>query len=159
MCEKKEITILVPDGYEIDEVKSTFQKIIFKKKENDGLPMTWEDLKIVEGYSINGNAGIYAAINCPATNNHKNIFPSLEETNAMLAMSQLCQLRDAWNKGWKPDWNNDEETKFVIYNSCNEVHINFNINLATPMSFKTAELRDKFLVTFAELLETAKPFL
>ena len=38
----KELNIQVPEGYEVDKEKSTFEKIIFKKIENK-LPKTWEE--------------------------------------------------------------------------------------------------------------------
>lgn len=158
MSDQKEITIVVPDGYEIDKVKSTFEKIVFKKKGVE-LPMSWEDLDMVHGYSISGNSGIYEAINCPTSPHNKNVFPSYGEANAMLAMSQLCQLRDAWNGDWKPDWFDSFQYKYVIYNFSNKLNTTINYQMVAPMYFKTAELRDNFLVKFAELLEIAKPFL
>ena len=38
---EKELKIEVPQGYEIDRQKSTFEKIIFKKIAEN--PKTWED--------------------------------------------------------------------------------------------------------------------
>ena len=39
--ETKELKIQIPDGYEIDKEKSTFEKIVFKKK--DTKPRSWEE--------------------------------------------------------------------------------------------------------------------
>lgn len=39
--ETKELKIIIPEGYEIDKDKSSFEKIIFKKKE----PTRWRDCK------------------------------------------------------------------------------------------------------------------
>ena len=47
----RELKIEVPDGYEIDKEKSTFEKIIFKKVEKE-LPKSWEELKIISGYYL-----------------------------------------------------------------------------------------------------------
>ena len=56
----KELKIQVPEGYEIDKENSTFEKIVFKKVENE-LPKSWEELgeiKVVENY----RAGKYRQI-------------------------------------------------------------------------------------------------
>lgn len=157
MSDQKEITIVVPDGYEIDKVKSTFEKIVFKKKVVE-LPMSWEELKVINGCLINSNSGLYETLNQQTLEENKNIFPSYGEANAMLAMAQLCQLRDAWNDGWKPELD-DGVYKYGIEVWSNQLtHIRF-YSKNNPMSFKTSELRDKFMETFAELLEIAKPFL
>ena len=42
--EAKEMKIQVPEGYEIDREKSTFDSIVFKKVEEKALPKSWEDL-------------------------------------------------------------------------------------------------------------------
>ena len=49
--ETKEMKIQVPEGYEIDKENSTFEKIVFKKVENE-LPKSWEDLMTVKGYCV-----------------------------------------------------------------------------------------------------------
>lgn len=38
----KELKIEVPEGYEIDKEKSTFEKIVFKKIKVE-LPKTWDE--------------------------------------------------------------------------------------------------------------------
>lgn len=66
--ERKELKINVPEGYEIDTEKSTFQKIIFKKK--DGKDLLLKDLCARLPYGVkatttsNGWNGTYAIIGC-----------------------------------------------------------------------------------------------
>ena len=91
--------------------------------------------------------------------NDKNIFPTIEEAEACLALAQLCQLRDRYNDGWKPDWDSMSETKYVLEISRNIVVKNFYGNRHKILAFKTEELRDKFLENFRDLIETAKPLL
>jgi len=155
MSEEKEMTIVVPDGYEIDEVKSTFQKIVFKKIE---FPMSWKELGSISGYYVKDGIVDNCQDGDPREING-DVFPSYQEADAMLAMAKLCQLRDVWNEGWKPDWLNSFQYKYVIYNFSNKLNTAINYQMVTPMYFKTSELRDNFLVKFAELLEIAKPFL
>ena len=56
--ETKELKIEVPEGFEIDREKSTFEKIVFKKVERD-LPKRWEDLKTIKGYYVHIGSKIY----------------------------------------------------------------------------------------------------
>lgn len=45
--EEKKLKINIPEGYEIDREKSTFEEIVFKKIEDPlaKLPKTWEEYK------------------------------------------------------------------------------------------------------------------
>ena len=156
--ETKEMKIQVPEGYEIDRENSTFEKIVFKKV--DDLPKSWEELEFIDGFFVSSLSDI-AKIGNNTTNdkNNKNVFPTKEEAEACLALAQLCQLRDRYNDGWKPDWNITSETKYVIEVSKNTMVKNFYGNRHKILSFKTEELRDKFLENFRDLIETAKPLL
>ena len=156
--ETKEFKIQVPEGYEIDKEKSTFEKIVFKKV--DDLPKSWEEFGEVEGWFVNNRCEIDYYDEGDSTNDmDKNLFPTEEEAEACIALSQLCQLRDRYNDGWKPDWNITSETKYVIEVSKNTMVKNFYGNRHKILSFKTEELRDKFLENFRDLIETAKPLL
>ena len=56
--EAREMKIQVPEGYEIDREKSTFESIVFKKVEAKDLPKRWEDLKFIKGFFVNGESEI-----------------------------------------------------------------------------------------------------
>ena len=154
---EKTIKITPPEGYEVDKEKSTFNEIIFKKLE-PSLPMRWEELGVVKGYYISASSDINYIFNRNAIDNNRNIFPTEEEAKAMRAMAQLCQLRDAWNDGWKANWG-DDTPKYCIISYKNILLKDFYYYTSAPMAFKTRELRDKFMETFKDLLEEAKPFL
>ena len=151
------IKIIPPEGYEFDKEKSTLEEIVFKKIENN-LPMSWEELGIIKGYYISSNSNIDDASMTNAVDVNRNLFPSKKEAEAMLAMAQLCQLRNAWNNGWEANWE-DDTVKYCIVSFKNIMYKDSYYHLHRPMFFKTRELRDKFIVTFKDLLETAKPFL
>ena len=155
---EKTIKITPPEGYEVDKEKSTFSEIVFKKLELN-LPMSWEELKEVKGYFIHQNSDInlHPVIDGAVAYN-RNVFPTKEEAKAMLAIAQLCQLRDRWNGGWRANWEDDTE-KYCIISYKNILCTDFYYYTSTPMAFKTRELRDKFMETFKDLLEEAKPFL
>ena len=153
--ETKELKIEVPEGYEIDREKSTFEKIVFKKKE---LPKSWEELHMIKGWFVENGSGIHEFENCFTTSKNRNLFPTKEEAEACLALAQLCQLRDRYNGGWKPDWNNVNE-KYIIYFHADKIISGDTYRAQSVLYFKTEELRNKFLENFRGLIETAKPLL
>lgn len=154
----KELKIEVPQGYEIDKEKSTFEKIVFKKVEKE-LPKSWEELDIVKGFYVDSLSEIASTgEDICAEEYNRNTFPTKEEAKACLALAQLCQLRDIYNAGWKPDWEDGTEKCTVIYSN-NELKGSFSIYTQRILSFKTQELRDKFLENFIDLINTAKPLL
>lgn len=160
--EAKEMKIQVPEGYEIDKENSTFEKIIFKKVENE-LPKNWCDLKFIKGFFVNGESEI-KEINetrdkILAIEGNRNVFPNREEAEACLALSQLCQLRDRYNDGWKPDWKNEKELKYVIEIFWDNIVKREYDCRYKVLAFKTEELRDEFLKNFRELIWIAKPLL
>ena len=154
----RELKIQVPEGYEIDRENSTFEKIVFKKVENE-LPKSWEELKIISGYYLDSWGDICECeVKLDTISDNRNIFPTKEEAEACLALTQLCQLRDRYNDGWKPDWTDNIE-KYVIYFHAGEIISGDTYRAQSVLHFKTEELRDKFLENFRGLIETAKPLL
>ena len=156
--ENKELKIQVPEGYEIDTENSTFEKIVFKKVEKE-LPKSWEDLKEIEGFYVDNYSEVTVFEYYFNAEENKNVFPTKEEAEACIALSQLCQLRDRYNDGWKPDWNNGKEYKYSIVINHGRPFVETYFNVQKVLSFKTEELRDKFLENFRDLIEIAKPLL
>ena len=155
--ENKELKIEIPQGYEIDKGKSTFEKIVFKKVENE-LPKRWEDLGVIRGYYVNAHSELRDFECCTGKDSNKNTFPTKEEAEACIALAQLCQLRDRYNDGWKPDWE-DVNEKYIIYFHADKIISGDTYRAQSVLHFKTQELRDKFLKNFRDLIETAKPLL
>lgn len=155
--ETKEMKIQVPEGYEIDRENSTFENIVFKKIE-DELPKSWEDLYEVGGWFVDFHSKVVTSGSMRTADSVKNRFPTKEEAEACLALAQLCQLRDRYNDGWKPDWKKDNDKYTIIYSS-DKIDTSFSVYSQRILSFKTVELRDKFLENFRGLIETAKPLL
>lgn len=155
--EAKEFKIQVPEGYEIDKENSTFEKIIFKRI--DDLPKSWKEFGEVKGWFVNNRCEIDYYSEGDSTNDmDKNLFPTKKEAEACLALAQLCQLRNVYNDGWKPDWKKDNDKYTIIYSS-DKIDTSFSVYSQRILSFKTVELRDKFLENFRDLIETAKPLL
>ena len=156
--ETKEFKIQMPEGYEIDKENSTFEKIVFKKIEKE-LPKSWEDLMGVSGYYVDGNSKIYKGIDFTIVADNRNIFPTKEEAEACLALAQLCQLRDRYNYGWKPDWKDAYERKYCIEIYKERIQKENSSITRKVLFFKTEELRDEFLENFRDLIEIAIPLL
>ena len=150
--------IQAPEGYEIDREKSTFEKIVFKKIERE-LPKSWEELKVVEGFYIDEDSHIHDCPMVDVLRKNKNVFPTEEEAEACLALAQLCQLRDRYNDGWKPDWEDYEQFKWCIVFFKDNIRVAEYLFIKKMLAFKTEELRDKFLENFRDLIEIAKPLL
>lgn len=86
------------------------------------------------------------------------IITSKEYAEAFLALMQLVRFRDIWNEDWIADWaENCKKYSIVFYE--NRIIPSTIIGTSTLLVFKTAVLRDKFSVTFKDLIETAKPLL
>lgn len=152
----KELKIEVPQGYEIDRENSTFENIVFKRK---GLPKSWENLIKIDGYYVSSQSDIkYCYENC-ADSINRNVFPTKEEAEACLALAQLCQLRDRYNNGWRPDWDDGGEQKYAIKIENNKTVKYILTSTSSVLSFKSVNLRDEFLENFRDLIETAKPLL
>jgi hypothetical protein len=151
---EKTINISVPEGYEIDKDKSTFEKIVFKPT-NKKLPKTWEEMNLMYGFFVDAQARVHTALygDC-----FSNTWPTKEEAVASIALAQLCQLRDRYNDGWKPDWGS-KETKHILYYRRNELIKSIHFETQVILAFKTIGLRDEFLSNFRDLIEKAKPLL
>lgn len=160
--EEKKLKINIPEGYEIDKEKSTFEEIVFKKVEDPlaKLPKTWKEYckrtkgyTSYYGYSINENTyetkfdGFY------------NEFFTKERVKQYVALGKLLQLRDYWVSNWKDDSNN-----FVaaIYHFEGEI-VNTNVSkkrsLNYSLTFPTREIARKFIECFKDLINEAYPLI
>nr|DAO92526.1 MAG TPA: hypothetical protein [Caudoviricetes sp.] len=155
--ETKELKIEAPEGYEIDRENSTFKKIVFKKIENE-LPKSWEDLYEVGGWFVDFHSDVVTSGSMRTADSVKNRFPTKEEAEACVALAQLCQLRDRYNDGWKPDWT-DFTMKPSIYFHKDIATTGENRSERTILYFRSEKIRDEFLENFGDLIKTAKPLL
>lgn len=92
----------------------------------------------------------------------KNFVSSESRAKAILALTQLVELRDAWNKvdGFVPIWKfNNNQYKYRIYICDEQILVDWCTSKNANLFFGSAETRDKFLETFRPLIEEAKEFL
>ena len=153
--ENKELNIIAPEGYEIDKENSTFEKIVFKKINE--LPKTWEDLKYISGAYISALSYINTINSIETIPSAKNIFPTKELAEAVLALAQLLQLRDRYNGDNEGFIFNKNNYCISVYNY--NIDKSWNAQIQRVLAFRTKELGDEFYNNFKDLIEIAKPLL
>ena len=159
MKEEKTIEIVAPEGYEVDKEKSSFEKIVFRALPDKGLPRSWEELGLIHGSVVTTDSGVgNLGAQVPSNRYNRRVWPTGKEAEASIALAQLCQLRDRYNGGWKPDWL-DDGRKYVIYFAGEKMYTARMTGIQFVLAFKTEELRDKFMENFSDLIEKAKPLL
>jgi len=119
----------------------------------------WADFGIVKGFYVDYDSGIESYDEVNSKESNKNVFPTEEEAEACLTLSQLCQWRDKYNEGWKPDWTKDSEYKWFIEFYDEKIITMNSLKARSVLAFKTTEIRDKFLEDFSELIKIAMPLL
>ena len=89
------------------------------------------------------------------------VAPNKELADATKALLKLLFLRDYYNEGWQPNWD-DSSLKYIVYikvdNGCNFI-IDYRAKYPRVLHFKSKEIAEKFLEEQRELLEIAKPLL
>lgn len=160
---EKEKKITAPEGCEIEKVEliDGVAVVTFKKKERR-LPKTWDEfcknylIKAGEAY-IRDDCGVdnvNRGKRCNITD--RNILPDRATAEAVLALCQLIQLRNAYNGALVPDWE-DENIKYTIDFYEDEIFSGEDSSTPSILAFKSRELRDEFLRNFRPLIEKLKP--
>ena len=126
----------------------------FSEKEliGDRLPKTWD-----EYCAKQGEVGdkIKASLDIAYMTINKHIFSDYKQAQAHIALMKLHLLRDEYRQGWKPDWRNVDESKFVIEMVANELSINNYGITRYSLSFQDEKRADKFLTNFLDLIKEA----
>ena len=138
----------------------------FSEKELQSLPKSWEEYCKINPY-IDKDKNVFlrsAGISCISYTGLKReeypgIIPSKERAEQFLILNKLLQIRDYYNNGWEPDWNNDNEAKFVITSERHGFGLYIFYSTPSLFPFKTNELRNEFLQNFREDLKLIKEFL
>lgn len=74
------------------------------------------------------------------------------------ALKNLIVLRDYYNEGWQPNWEDDEWKYFIEYYR-GELEVNRTCGNSRVLHFKSRDMAKRFLKEQKELLEIAKPLL
>lgn len=118
MEEEKLLAIVVPEGYEICRERSSFDKIVFKKKEiksYKGVAKELFDGKAIYfpgcGGEVMKRNGMTQAWLCDSNN-----APTKEQWKWLLALNKLKNTAVVLNNGWEPDWNDNSCKSTFYYN-------------------------------------------
>ena len=136
---------------EIDQEKSTFELIVFKQIKNK-YPQKVSDIKCRNWYITNTGKVTETSL-CQDICN----LSTESRAKAFLALMQLVELRDAWNKidNFVPDFSNII-TKYCISVRGNEITKSAYLSENITLCFGFMETRDLFLTTFKDLIQDAK---
>ena len=146
---EKELKIEVPQGYEIDRQKSTFEKIVFKKIPEN--PKTWEEYcSLMKGktvYYTNCNNIIVSGFS-----DAHDKFVNKERAEQFIALGKLLQLRDYWVKGYS-------EFRYAVYGDRLDgtAICDWCENTNHPLMFPTKEMAEEFKDCFSDLIKQAYP--
>ena len=150
--EEKKLKINIPEGYEIDKEKSTFEEIVFKKIEDPlaKLPKTWEEYcKQTEGYVSYFFSSPKSIIKSWFEGSY-NEFITEERVKQYVALGKLLQLRDYW----VGDWKRNSDNIYVIYKNVIMAAMH---NSDFPLTFPTREMAKEFKNCFKDLIKEASP--
>ena len=166
---EKERKITAPNGCEIEKVEliDGVAVVTFKEKKRK-LPKSWEEfcemnpIKDGEVYlSMGGNIDRYIFNDWePRTRKPTkdiNTLPDRATAEAVLALCQLIQLRNAYNGVWVPDWNKSTDKIVIDFCRDGDLRTFYAQGEVTLLAFKDKETADKFLLCFRPLIEKLKP--
>lgn len=148
---EKELKIKVPQGYEIDRQKSTFEKIVFKKIELCK-PTTWEEYcKCTKNYQSYYCIPRETHIRETTFDGFYSEFSTKERVNQYTALGKLLQLRDYWVKGY-------DEFRYAVFWTKVGITITDNSGIVSySLTFPTKEMAEDFKICFVDLFRQAYP--
>ena len=144
---EKELKIEVPQGYEIDRQKSTFEKIVFKKIPEN--PKTWEEYcKQTTGYVSYFFSSPNSIIKSWFEGSY-NEFMTEERVKQFVALGKLLQLRDYWVKGYS-------EFRYALFGTKDGISLcDCSGFYAYSLTFPTKEMAKEFKDCFYDLIKQA----
>ena len=136
-----QLTIDIPEGYEIDKENSTFECIKFKPIKKY---LTYKEIaeklnKDICFFIEKGKIKSYAQY---ASYDNPGVANSYRQIEKILAINQLMNIAKYYNGDWKPDWSNSKENKFCIkfdYHK-DRLYVDYNNSIgAGDVFFKNSE--------------------
>lgn len=150
--EERKLRINIPEGYEIDKEKSTFEEIVFKKVNPlSDLPKTWKEYcEMIRGntlyytncdnrLALSGGAGAH------------NGFTTKKRAEQFIALGKLLQLRDYWVKGY-------DGFRYALFGTKIGISIFESSGFSSySLTFPTKEMAKEFKICFSDLIKKAYP--
>lgn len=136
---EKEIKIQIPEGYEIDKEKSSFEKIVFKKK---NIINCWEDLKEINGCYIAMESYIEDWYKLDVVDQNRNVFLNAKYAKSALALAQISQLLPYYDSN--VDWGRNT-VKYYIVRIGNKTYIDTSQSHYHLLAFNSRKEAERFL--------------
>ena len=156
MGNNQEIEFKIPEGYVIDDNKSTKGKIVCKPIEPK-CPKSFEDAfagNTISGYEVSSHS-VWATDEQSEKDCVKNRFKTEKQALSALAYAQLTQLMalPCYNGDWVPNWDDLSQQKyFIIRLKSDLVKINFSSYFCF-LAFKSEKVRDEFYHNHMDLIK------
>lgn len=156
MGNNQEIEFKIPEGYVIDDNKSTKTKIVCKPIEPK-CPKSFEDAfagNTISGYQVFSDR-IWVAGGQYSKGCSKHIFKTEKQALSALAYAQLTQLMalPCYNGDWVPDWNNHSEEKYCIERMRKDISRWTRTTNFCQLVFKSTKVRDEFYHNHMDLIK------
>lgn len=151
--EERVIKIEIPEGYEVDKEKSTFERVVFKPKRESYEDVCRKLFYKKKVYYPDEYGDVISSELDEIRYKDLNNCTSENQSKKLLAINQLMNVAKYLNEDWKPDWNNDNERKFTIYINKNNTKICIDckyIYNQCIVYFKTEELAQKAINILGE---------
>lgn len=119
----------------------------------------WDEFpKEVEGFYVDENCEVCRSKSPKGYDNNKDVFVTKEQCSASIALAQLSQWMLLRNDNWVPDWKANT-LKYSIRYFNDQIDKTSSYHSQYFLSFKSEEIRDKFLEDFEYLIVQAKSLL
>ena len=119
----------------------------------------WEDLGEISGCRTSESSQLMQLRAFKCGKNDRNIFKTVEQAKASIAVAQLTQLLAEFNGDWVADWENNNVHKHVILNSEEGLIVAYFMDTSSILAFPTAERAELFLKHHEAKIKEAAPIL
>ena len=156
MKTNQEIEFNIPEGYVIDNSKSTENKIVCKKIEPK-YPKSWNEAfiyEVIKGYYVEGSSIEHTGHN-KCTIEDRCTFKTEKQAASSLAYAQLTQLMalPCYNGDWTPNWDSQNQEKYCITRlKYGLVKLDFS-GYFSFLAFKSSKIRDEFYHNHMDLIK------
>lgn len=142
MSETKRIPIEIPSDCTATFDEENNVLIISKKKEEVYIPDSVDEIDLKNKYMT--------SIECSTK----------ERLHSFYILSNLVEMRDASNGGWRADWRDGDQSKWTIeFDDDDEISLDYGYYYRKPLAFKSEEIARAFLNKHREMILTAKELL
>ena len=156
MKTNQEIEFNIPEGYVIDNSKSTENKIVCKPIEPK-YPKSWNEAFIseaIKGYYIEGSSIEHTGHN-KCTIEDRGTFKTEKQAASALAYAQLTQLMalPCYNGDWTPNWDDPNQEKYCITRMKYDIVKLDYSGYFSFLAFKSEKVRDEFFNNHMDLIK------